>query len=350
MATQIIDEVVTDRYAIYNRDCVEVMQQLPDESVGLSVYSPPFGGLYVYTSSPRDLSNARSYDEFFDHYDFIISEIHRLTLPGRTSAVHCSDIPSGNTGTDFLNHLPGDIIEQHVKCRYAKCKASERERRKGMCGHGWFQYTGDYVIWKEPLAVRNRTMAKNLAHKTIVEDSARAGLAIADHVLTFRKRGDNPEPISHEHGLTEYAGSVNMPNDILAYRNWPGDQKENRFSHWIWRRYASCIWDDIRPDRVLPYIESKDEKDEKHVHPLQLDVIERAVTLWSNPGDVVLTPFMGVGSEVFASVRLGRRGIGAELKDTYFRQAVKNLETVDAEIFHEPTLFDDLDKDSIGDL
>jgi DNA modification methylase len=346
----ISEEVITERYAIYNRDCIEVMQQLPDESVGLSVYSPPFGGLYVYTSSPRDLSNARTYDEFFEHYDFVISEIHRLTKPGRTSAVHCSDIPSGNTGTDFLNHLPGDIIEQHVKCRHDKCKASERERRKGMCGHGWFQFTGDYVIWKEPLAVRNRTMAKNLAHKTIVLDSARAGLAIADHVLTFRKRGDNQEPIKHPHGLMEYAGSVAMPNDILAYRNWPGDQKENRYSHWIWRRYASCIWDDIRGDRVLPYIESKDSEDEKHVHPLQLDVIERAVTLWSNPGDVVLTPFMGVGSEVFAAVHLGRRAIGAELKDTYFRQAVKNLERVDIAVPYEPTLFDMLEAESKGDL
>lgn len=343
MANQVITEVVNDRYAIYNMDCIEMMKQLPDESVGLSVYSPPFGGLYVYSSSSRDISNARNYDEFWTHYDFVIAEVHRLTKPGRSTVVHCSDIPSGNTGTDFMNHLPGDIIEQHVMCRNPKCKASERERRKGMCGHGWFQYTGDYVIWKEPLAVRNRTMAKNLAHKTIVDDSSRAGQAIADHALVFRKRGKNEEPITHEHGLTEYAGSVSMPADVLPYRNYKGDQKENKFSHWIWRRYASSIWDDVRPDRVLPYIESMDEKDEAHVHPLQLDVYERAITLWSNPGDVVLEPFMGVGSGVFSAVRLGRFGVGAELKDTYFRQAMKNMLTVDAEVWHEPGLFDTLD-------
>ena len=337
---KVIDEVVTDRYAIYNGDCIEVMKQLPDASIGLSVYSPPFGGLYVYSSSERDISNARNYDEFWQHYDFVIAEIERLTMPGRSTCVHCSDIPSGNTGVDFLNHLPGDIIEQHVMCRKPNCKASERERRKGLCGHGWFQFTGDYVIWKEPLMVRNRTMAKNLAHKTIVEDSARAGEAIADHLLVFRKRGNNPEPISHPHGLTEYAGSVSMPNDVLPFRNYIGDQKENKFSHWIWRRYASCIWDDIRPDRVLPYIESKDERDEKHVHPLQLDVYERAITLWSNPDDIVLEPFLGVGSGVYAAVRLGRRGIGAELKDTYFRQAVKNIANVNEVIVNEPTLFD----------
>lgn len=344
-------QVVTDRYALYNMDCIEGMQQLPDESIGLSVYSPPFGGLYVYTSSPRDLSNARNYDEFFNHYDFVVEQIHRLTMPGRSSAVHCSDIPSGNTGLDHLTDLPADLVEAHVKCRYAKCTAPERMRRKGLCGHGWFHFAGRYIIWKEPLMVRNRTMAKNLAHKTIVTDSAQAGQAIGDQVLVFRKKGDNPHPITHVHGLTRYAGSVSIPADLLPYRNYPGDQKENRYSHWIWRRYASCIWDDVRPDEVLPYRESLDEGDEKHVHPLQLDVIDRCVELWSNPGDAILTPFMGVGSEVYSAVRAKRLAIGFELKDTYYRQAIKNLDAVDSDAPKEVSdMFSLLDEESLGSL
>ena len=307
------NQIITDQYAIYLDDCLEVMPRLPAGSIGFSVYSPPFAGLYHYSSSTRDLSNSRDYPEFLEHYGYVVQEIHRLTMPGRLTAVHCMDVPSGNSGTgnDHLMDFPGDIIRLHDRIG--------------------FKYVARYHVWKEPLAVRNRTMAKKLAHKTIVDDSSRCGVASADYLLVFRKGGENPEPIAHPHGLTEYAGERQIPAELHKYRNWDGNQIENRYSHWIWRQYASAFWDDIRIDRVLPYIEARDEEDEKHVHPLQLDVIERALVLWSNPGDTVLTPFMGVGSEVYAAVKLGRRGLGIELKQTYFNQARKNLEQAQEE-------------------
>jgi hypothetical protein len=303
--------VVTDRYALYHGDCVEVMGQLPSESVHLSVYSPPFGGLYHYSSSERDLSNCRSYEEFFDHYGYVVAEVARVTLPGRLTGVHCMDVPTSNTGNDALRDFPGDIIRLH-------------ERND-------FRYVARYCVWKEPLGVRNRTMAKNLAHKTIVDDSSRCSVASADYLLMFRKRGDNPVPITHPTGLLEYAGERSIPVDVLPWRGHAGNQIENRYSHWIWRQYASAFWDDVRIDRVLPFKAARDAEDEKHVHPLQLDVIDRCLVLWSNPGETVLTPFMGVGSEVYAAVRSGRRGIGVELKDSYFRQAVRNVAQAESE-------------------
>jgi DNA modification methylase len=299
------EQEITKQYAIYNGDCIEVMKTLPPGRVHLSVYSPPFDGLYHYSSSTKDLSNCKDYAQFFEHYAFVVQELFRLTMPGRMTAVHCMDVPSGNSGTDHLIDFPGDIIRLH-----------ERE--------GW-NYIARYAIWKEPLAVRNRTMAKNLAHKTIVEDSSRCSVASADYLLVFRKKGKNTVPITHPHGLDNYAGERQMPADLLKYRNWKGNQIENRYSHWIWRQYASAFWDDIRLGRVLPFKQSRDEDDEKHVHPLQLDVIERCLVLWSNPGENILTPFMGVGSEVYCAVASGRRGVGIELKRSYFKQAQKNI-------------------------
>ena len=302
----VIEQAITERYAIYNADCIEVMQTLPVDRVHLSIYSPPFGGLYHYSSSERDLSNCRDYEQFFEHYAFVVRELARITLPGRMTAVHCMDVPSGNSGIDYLIDFPGDIIRLHEK--------------EG------FRYIARYAIWKEPLAVRNRTMAKNLAHKTIVDDSSRCSVASADWLLVFRKKGENQIPITHPHGLTEYAGERTVPHELLPYRGWAGNQIENRWSHWIWRQYASAFWDDIRIGRVLPFKAAKDSDDEKHVHPLQLDVIDRCITLWSNPGETVLTPFMGVGSEVYGALCAGRRGIGIELKPSYYRQALKNVE------------------------
>lgn len=320
----IIDQKITDRYAIYNSDCIEVMKSLPPEKVHLSVYSPPFGGLFCYSSSERDLSNCKDYDQFFEHYAFVVRELARLTLPGRMTAVHCMDVPSGNTGTDHLIDFPGDIIRLH-----------ERE--------GW-NFIARYAIWKEPLAVRNRTMAKNLAHRSLIEDSSRCSVASADYLLVFRRRGQNRIPITHPTGLMEYAGERPIPVELLKYRGWTGNQIENRYSHWIWRQYASAFWDDIRIGRVLPFREAKDEEDERHVHALQLDVIDRVVTLWSNPGEIVLTPFMGVGSEVYGALTSGRKGIGIELKPSYFRQAVKNIQIayeVRREVEQEAFRFDD---------
>lgn len=307
----VIAQEITDRYAVYNGDCMEVMPTLSAGSVHLSIYSPPFAGLYHYSSSERDLSNCRDYAEFFAHYEFVVQELHRLTMPGRMTAVHCMDVPASNTGKgDSLMDFPGDIIRLHDRL-------------------GW-KYVARYHVWKEPLTVRNRTMTKALAHKSIVDDSSRCTVASADYLLIFRRSGDNPVPITHPHGLTEYAGSRQIPAELASYRGWRGKQTENRYSHWIWRQYASAFWDDVRLDRVLPFKPARDQEDEKHVHPLQLDVIDRALVLWSNPGETVLTPFMGVGSEVYAAVSAGRRGIGIELKPTYYRQALMNLQTIGA--------------------
>jgi DNA modification methylase len=320
----VIDQLITDRYAIYSGDCMEVMPGLPDGSIHLSIYSPPFAGLYIYSSSERDLSNSGGYDEFMAHYEYVVAELHRLTMPGRVSAVHCMDVPNSNTGKgDSLRDFPGDIIRMHNRL-------------------GW-DYVARYHVWKEPLTVRNRTMTKALAHKTIVDDSSRCQAAGADYLLMFRKRGENPVPIAHPHGLDEYAGARQIPHELLRYRSWAGNQIENRYSHWIWRQYASAFWDDVRLDRVLPFRQSRDEEDERHVHPLQLDVIDRALVLWSNPGENVLTPFMGVGSEVYAAVKAGRRGIGVELKPSYYRQSVKNLASLDDDSGEQVTLGELLD-------
>jgi hypothetical protein len=254
------------------------------------------------------MSNSIDRDEFFDHYGFCIDEIARLTMPGRLSFVHCMDIPQSNAGCDEIFDLPGNIIRLHKE-------------------HG-FGYAGRRVIWKEPLTVRNRTMMKSLHHKTIIDDSTRCSIANADYLLMFRKQGENKVPVTHPTGLLNYAGEREPPEDVLGYRGMEGDQKQNIFSQWIWRRYASSIWDDIRIDRTLPHRDAKELEDEKHVHPLQLDVIERACVLGSNPDEAVLTPFMGVGSEVVGALALGRHAIGIELKEAYYRQALRNIQTI----------------------
>ena len=328
----VLDQIQTDNYALFNGDSCEVLQSLPSETVGLSVYSPPFatesgGCLYNYSSSVRDLSNSRSYDEFFEHYGYIVGEITRLTKPGRLSAVHCMDVPKAGANICGYTDFPGDIIRLHER-------------------HGW-EMLPRICIWKEPLAVRNRTMSKALAHRQICEDATLTNVASADYLLVFRKRGQNPEPVTHEDGLHEYYGEREIPHELYKYKGWAGKQTENRYSHWIWRHYASAFWDDIRLDNVLPYKESKDKDDERHQHPLQLDVIQRAVQMWSNKEDVVLTPFMGVGSEVYGAVVLGRRGIGIELKPSYYKQAVKNLASTQQEDKknQQPSLFEEVTND-----
>lgn len=312
----VTEQTITQSYALYNGDCIEVMASLPDGCVDASIYSPPFCGLYNYSSSPQDLSNCRDYVAFFEHYDFVIAQIARLTKPGRISAVHVMDVPgkgngqtarmgcAANAGSGLID-FPGDVIRAHEK-------------------HG-FAFAGRRAIWKEPLGVRLRTMAKGLAHKQIVDDSTLCDVASADYLLMFRKDGENKIPVSHPAGLKSYAGERVMPAENKSFENYEGKQTGNRFSHWIWRQYASSVWDDIRIDRVLEYKESRDPEDERHVHPLQLDVIERACVLWSNPGEVVLTPFMGVGSECYGAVINGRKAIGIELKPSYYRQAVRNM-------------------------
>jgi hypothetical protein len=318
------EQVITDEYAIYNGDCCEVLQSIPDESVHLSIYSPPFaadgaGCLYHYSSSERDLSNCRSHQEFFDHYAFVVGEIHRVTMPGRLSAVHCMDIPR-KTSPGGLVDFPGEIIRLHESL-------------------GW-RFWCRHFIWKEPLGVRNRTMAKGLAHKQVVTDASLCDVASADCLLLFRKEGENPVPVANPNGLLEYAGEREIPAELLTYRGHKGKQVENRYSHWIWRQYASAFWDDIRLERTLPYKQAREDDDERHMHPLQLDVIERIVHLRSLPGETVLTPFMGVGSEAYGAVLNGRKAIGVELKPAYYRQAMKNMEEAARGRKVETTLFD----------
>jgi DNA modification methylase len=313
------EQLITPEYAIYCGDCMHVLPTLEDKSIDLSVYSPPFAGLYNYSSSENDFSNCETKEQFLDQYEYLIAQIGRVTKPGRISAVHVTNIKDSKTG-DMWN-FPARVIELHQK-------------------HG-FVWKDQITIWKEPLKVRMRTMVRSLMHKLIVEDSTECFTAMPDYILVFKKKGENAVPVTHPFGLSHYAGACPiLPEMTEKYgtfdqlkRKYEGhqDPKTNKLSHIIWQRYASSVWDDIRIDEVLKYKEGKDEDDEKHVHPLQLDVIDRCVELWSNPGEVVLTPFMGVGSEVYGSVRLGRKGLGIELKDSYFKQAVKNLSNIEKE-------------------
>jgi len=336
----IIASTVTDRFAAYHGDCIEGMKALPDGRVDMSIYSPPFCGLYNYSSDERDLSNNKGYQEFFAHYEFVVRELYRLTKPGRITAVHCMDIPGKGTGVDpkmgigantnaGLIDFPGDIIRLH--------------ERVG------FHYCARYHVWKEPLGVRTRTMSKGLSHRNLTEDSTLCDVARADYLLMFRRDGENKVPVTHATGLHRYAGSRVIPHELQRFKGHKGKQTENRFSHWIWRQYASAFWDDVRLDRVLPYREARDSDDERHVHPLQLDVIERACVLWSNPNEIVLTPFMGVGSEAYGALINGRRAIGFELKDTYYRQAVKNLNAaIDGTDCEERELFEDKGEETLA--
>ncbi len=321
--SKVKNQTITDSYAVYNGDCMMVLPTLDSDSIDLSVYSPPFAGLFQYSSSENDFSNCESKEQFLEQYEFLVSEMARVTKPGRITAVHCTDIHDNNC---FLWDFPHEVLRIHAK-------------------YG-FHYRNRITIWKEPLKVRMRTMVKSLMHKFIVEDSTKCFTAMPDYVLIFTKSGENQVPVTHPHGLTRYFGATPiLPNILQAYNNANGtrfneaglwqhlnekfhghaDPQTNKLSHYIWQRYASSVWDDIRIDNVLPFKESKEEDDERHVHPLQLDVIDRIVELYSNPGEVVLTPFAGVGSEVFSPVSLGRKAIGIELKDSYYKQLCLNM-------------------------
>jgi len=296
-----ITEVITDDYAIYNSDCLKVLPRLPDESIDFSVYSPPFSSLYNYSSAEEDMSNCKDYDEFMQHYEFAVREIARITKPGRLTAVHCFAIPKGMILKDF----GGDIIRLHEK-------------------HG-FHFHSEHVVWKEPLWIAIKTRTRGLMHKVLIEDSTKCRAALHDRCLVLRKCGNNAVPVQHPSGLSRYAGETPFPSGLKeTYANWK-DQSTNKLSHWIWQHYASSVWMDIRMNRVLKYKEARDKDDERHICPLMLDVIERLITLYTNPREIVLTPFLGVGSEVYGAVINNRRGIGIELKPSYFRQAVKNL-------------------------
>jgi len=309
-----------ENYSIYNSDCMEVLPTMPDESIDLSVYSPPFANLYTYSSSERDMSNVNSIDEFLTQYEYLVKEMSRVTKKGRVNAIHITDI-CNVSGT--LSDFPNKIIELHLK-------------------HG-FEYKSRVTVGKEPLKVKIRTMVQSLMHKYIVQDSTRCFPSNPDYILIFRKKGECEVPVEHKCGMQNYAGeTLILPHMLTAWNNANKtkinekeledflrkeevDDKITKLNFYIWQRYANAIWDDIREGNVLPFRDSKDEDDEKHVTPTQLDVIDRLVELYSNPNEVVLTPFMGVGSEVFSPVSMGRKAIGIELKDSYFKQAKLNM-------------------------
>lgn len=307
------NQLLTENFALYNSDCMYVLPSIPSRTIDFSVYSPPFAGLYNYSSHANDFSNCESKEEFLEQYEFLVAEMARVTKPGRINAVHVADVFDNRS---FLWDFPHEVIKLHEK-------------------HGFF-YRNRITVWKEPLKVRMRTMVQSLMHKFIIEDSTKCFTAMPDYVLIFSRDGENEVPVSHPFGLLDYFGETPFLDahketygDYEAFRkkwkDFSGDPRENKLSHLTWQRYASSVWDDIRIDNVLPFRSAKEDDDEKHVHPLQLDVIDRLIELYTNPGETVLTPFMGVGSEVFSPVSQGRKAIGIELKDSYFKQALKNV-------------------------
>ena len=313
--TKAIDQLVTDKYAMYHGDACELIRAVPDNSIHFGIHSPPFEGLYKFTNSDRDVSNNEGGD-FWNHYQFIIRELHRVTRPGRLHSVHVMQLPAtkGREGYIGMRDFRGDVIRAFQSA-------------------GWVMHS-EVCIWKDPVVAQQRTKSIRLLHKQLAKDSTISGQGLADYIVTFRKLGDNENAVD---GLLEhYAGdAVDVSREaydahaksVIAEGRepWP-------FAQWVsimtWQRYASPVWTDIRQTRTLQYRSARDEKDEQHISPLQLDVIERCIDLWSNRGETVITPFMGIGSEVYVAVEKGRKGVGFELKDTYYRQAILNVASI----------------------
>jgi DNA methylase len=295
---------------LWHGDCVEVLRGLPDNSIDYTIYSPPFVSLYVFSDNPRDLSNCKNDETFWTHYRFVCAELMRVTKPGRLVSIHCMQLPTSKIRDGFigLRDFRGDIIRAH--------------QAAGMIYHS------EVCIRKDPVSAMQRSKSIGLLHKQIVKDSALSRMAVADYVVTMRKPGDNPEPISGAFdcyygdeappsgSLT--AGSGKRANEVVN----PGD---SWYSVAVWQRYAEPIWMDIAQSDVLSRKAARDVEDERHISPLQLTVIRRCVDLWSNPGDVVFDPFAGIASAGHVALEMGRRFIGAELKESYYRQAVANL-------------------------
>lgn len=278
----VINQKIADRYAVYNADCVEVARQIPTDSIHYSVSSIPFASLYTYSNSERDMGNCRTYDEFVDHISFLIYEWHRITMPGRLVSIHCMNLPTSKQHHGFIgiHDFRGDIIRVFQKAG--------------------FIYHSEVCIWKDPVTAMQRTKALGLLHKTIRKDSAMSRQGIPDYLVTFRKDGTNPEPVAHTH---------------------------ETFPVSMWQRYASPVWMDINPSKTLQRESAREDKDERHICPLQLEVIERGIELWSNPNDVIYDPFGGIGSTGYVALKMGRRTIMSELKESYYKQNVLNCES-----------------------
>jgi len=278
------DQAIGRQFAIYNGDSCEVLQGIPDNSIHYSITSIPFASLYTYSNSERDLGNSRSYSEFWDHYEFLIKQWVRVMMPGRLISIHCMNLPLSKERDGFigLRDFRGDVI-------------------RGMIQAGMI-YHSEVVIWKDPVIAMQRTKALGLLHKQIKKNSCMSRQGIPDFLVTFRKPGDNPEPTAHT-------------NDSFPVEKW--------------QQYASPIWTDINPSDTLQRESAREDKDEKHICPLQLTVIRRGIELWTNPGDVVLDPFDGIGSTGYVAIDMGRRHIGIELKESYYKQAVANCTDIE---------------------
>lgn len=302
------NQCIGKSFALYNGDCVEVLKGIPDNSIHGMGFSPPFASLYTYSASERDMGNARTNDEFMQNFKFAVSELYRTLMPGRILWCHCMDIPAMKERDGFigLQDFPGELIKLFE-----------------LAG---FIYHSRVVIWKDPLTEATRTKALGLMHKQIVKDSSMCRQGLPDYLIVMRKPGDNPEPVAHENGFEAYIGEDKPAGKTV-------------FSHEVWRRYASPVWMDIRQSRTLNREPAREEKDEKHICPLQLDVIDRALELWTNPGDTFLSPFAGIGSEVREAVSMGRNAIGVELKESYYNQAVLNCKQAELEC-EQPSLFE----------
>lgn len=309
MAGSVIDQASGKNWMLYHGDCVDVVKGLPTDSLHYTIYSPPFQSLYTFSDDPRDMSNCADDETFWQHYRYLIEELARATMPGRLISIHCMQLPTSKLRDGFigLRDFRGQIIRAHEDA--------------GMIYHS------EVCIRKDPVSAMQRTKAIGLLHKQIVKDSSLSRMAVADYVVTVRKPGDNPEPIAG--AFDAYHGTDALPAQDPGHAS---NHAADSYSVKVWQRYAEPVWMDIAQSDVLSHRAARAEEDERHISPLQLTVIRRCVQLWSNPGDVVFSPFAGIGSELYVAVELGRRGLGAELKQSYFDQARANLSELEREI------------------
>lgn len=300
---KVLNQASGDNWNLYNGDSTEVVKGIPDNSIGFSIYSPPFASLYTYSNSDRDMGNCKDLDEFTTHFRFLANELYRITKPGRNMSFHCMNLPTTITHHGYIGiqDFRGDLIR--------------------LFQDAGFIYHSEVVIWKDPVVAMQRTKAIGLLHKQVCKDSVMSRQGIPDYLVTMKKPGINPDPVSGE--FDHFAGEEES------------FQSNGRLSIDIWQRYASPVWMDINPSDTLQYRSAREENDEKHICPLQLQVIHRALQLWSKEGDVVFSPFAGIGSEGYESIRLNRKFIGIELKKSYYEQAVRNLSSVEKEVTKE---------------
>lgn len=304
------DQASGDGWFLWNGDCVEVARRLPKDSVGYTIYSPPFESLYTFSDDARDMSNCRDSETFWKHYRFLIDECFRITKPGRLVSIHCMQLPTSKLRDGFigLRDFRGEIIRAHQEAG--------------------FIYHSEVCIRKDPVAAMQRTKALGLLHKQVCKDSSLSRMAVADYVVTLRKPGDNPDPVAGPFDAY-YGAETPVDGPLVIEDAFNGRQTlrpgEGRYSIAVWQRYAEPVWLDINQGDVLSRKDAREEADEAHIAPLQLTVIRRCVDLWSNPGDIVFSPFAGIGSELYCAIQMKRRAIGSELKPSYFRQAAKSL-------------------------